>query len=75
MLQVGSFRRFEDAERLKARLALLGVQAGIQKVTTGGGETWHRVRLGPYGDLNQLDRVRGRLKQNGISTLLVKMKG
>ena len=47
-LQAGSFRRFEDADRVKAQLALLGVVAGVQRVTINGGETWHRVRVGSY---------------------------
>lgn len=74
-LQAGSFRRFEDADRVKAQLALLGLVAGVQRVTINGGETWHRVRLGPYTSLTELERVRALLKDNGISSLLLKEKG
>ncbi|RCX32972.1 SPOR domain-containing protein [Thioalbus denitrificans] len=74
-LQAGSFRRFEDADRVKAQLALLGLVAGVQRVTINGGEAWHRVRLGPYTSLTELERVRALLKDNGISSLLLKEKG
>lgn len=73
-LQAGSFRNLADADALKANLALLGVEAKIQSVSAGG-DTWHRVRLGPYGDLNQLDQVRARLRQNNINAIPVKGKG
>lgn len=75
ILQAGSFRRFEDADRRKAELALLGVVGVVQRVTINGNETWHRIRLGPYRDLRQLEQVRKRLLNNGISTLVMKAKG
>jgi cell division protein FtsN len=75
LLQAGSFRSYADADGLKARLALSGIQAGIHKVVLAGGETWHRVRVGPFGDRQELDRVRKRLQQLGIRTLAVKVKG
>lgn len=73
-LQAGSFKNLADADALKANLALLGVEAKIQSVSAGG-DTWHRVRLGPYSDLNQLDQVRARLRQNNINAIPVKGKG
>ena len=50
ILQVGSFQRMEEAERVKAKLALLGLSASIQKVAVSGGDPWYRVRLGPFAD-------------------------
>ena len=47
ILQAGSFRNATDAEQMKARLALLGSMATVQKVTVNG-QTWHRVRIGPF---------------------------
>ncbi|MDX1251290.1 MAG: SPOR domain-containing protein [Gammaproteobacteria bacterium] len=73
-LQAGSFKNLADADALKANLALLGVEAKIQSVSAGG-DTWHRVRLGPYSDLNQLDQARARLRQNNINAIPVKGKG
>ncbi len=71
VLQAGSFQRAEEADTLKANLALLGVEADIQKVTVDD-STWHRVRVGPYEDLAELNRVRDRLTRNRIDTVVLK---
>ena len=68
ILQAGSFQRLEEADSLKASLALLGVEANIQTVTVDR-NTWHRVRVGPYDDLAKLKRVRGRLTRNRVDTV------
>ena len=68
MLQAGSFQRFEEADSLKATLALLGVEANIQTVTVDR-NTWHRVRVGPYDNLAKLNRIRDRLARNQIDTM------
>ncbi len=75
VLQVGSFRRYDQADRLKAQLALLGLEANIQGVTVNGNETWHRVRLGPFHSLHKLNETRGVLKQHHVEALLLKLKG
>ena len=74
ILQAGSFRRFEDADRLKATLALQGIVANIQTVRIND-DTWHRVRIGPYRDLAELNRLRAQLHANDIPTLLMKSPG
>ncbi|MBA1146426.1 SPOR domain-containing protein [Ectothiorhodospiraceae bacterium WFHF3C12] len=74
LLQAGSFQNHKDADRLKAELALLGVEAHIQTVTLQGGETWHRVRIGPFSDQRDLNGVRHRLQTNGVETILLKRK-
>jgi cell division protein FtsN len=71
LLQVGSFRSTDDAEQLKARLALLGVVAQVQTVTVNDA-TWHRVRVGPVSSARQADEMRGRLADNGIDSLVLK---
>lgn len=73
MLQMGSFRNYADADRMKASLALVGIEAEIQRVRINGGDTFHRVRSGPYSQ-EQVNRLRGRLKQNKISSLVIKLK-
>lgn len=73
MLQMGAFRRYSDADRLKASLALVGIRAEIQKVRISSGETFHRVRSGPYSR-DTVNRLRGKLKQNQISSLVIKLK-
>lgn len=74
-LQAGSFRTFDQADRLKAQLALLGLRAGIETVTINNTETWHRVRVGPYENLDDLNRARALLKENNINAVLLKVKG
>lgn len=74
ILQAGSFRSFEEADRLKASLVLLGIEASIQTVTINNKDTWHRVHIGPYKDLAELNQIRARLKQNHIEAVLLKVK-
>ena len=74
ILQMGSFRKFVDADRMKARLAFIGIEAEIQKVSINNRDTYHRVRSGPYRSQAELQRVRKLAKTNNISTLLIKLK-
>ncbi|MCW5576755.1 MAG: SPOR domain-containing protein [Burkholderiales bacterium] len=73
-LQAGAFQNAPDADNLKARLALIGVQASIQTTTLPDRGVWHRVRLGPYGNVEELNRTRDTLKKNGIDTTLIKVR-
>jgi cell division protein FtsN len=75
ILQAGSFASFEEADQLKAKLALQGLQAQIQKVAIEGKGEYHRVRLGPYRSLEDLDAVSHRLSKLGIKALRLKLKG
>jgi cell division protein FtsN len=72
VLQVGSFRALEDADRLQARLALLGIESQIQRVAVKD-ETWHRVRVGPSSDLKKMDRIRRRLQNARIASVLMRV--
>jgi len=74
VLQTGSFRNAADAETLKARLALIGIEADIETVVINDNDTWHRVRLGPFPDMAALKPVRRQLKQHNIDYILLKMK-
>ena len=73
VLQAASFARFEDADRLKARLALNGLVAHIQKVSIEGRGEYHRVRLGPYSGFQELDAVDRRLRELGLRALRLKL--
>jgi len=75
ILQMGSFRKYQDADRMKARLALIGIEAEVQKVTINNKDTYHRVRSGPYHSQTELNRVRKLATDNSISTLVIKLKG
>ncbi len=65
-LQAGSFSNADDAEKLKARLALLGMEASTQTATIPDKGVWHRVRLGPYKNADEMNSARALLKQNGV---------
>ena len=73
-LQAGAFQNAPDADNLKARLALLGIEATIQTTTLPDKGVWHRVRVGPYTAIEELNRARDSLKQNGIETTLIKVR-
>jgi cell division protein FtsN len=74
-LQAGSFRSYAEADTLKARLALLGVESKIDTVTVNNSNTWHRVRVGPYQDLRELNKIRTRLLNHNINAILLKIHG
>ncbi len=75
VLQAASFAKFEDADRLKAELTLNGLSTHIQKVTIEGRGEYHRVRLGPFSNLDELNAVHQRLRKLGIQALRLKVKG
>jgi cell division protein FtsN len=71
LLQVGAFPDAADAESLKAKLALQGFVANVQAVDVGG-QTYHRVRLGPYRSATDLEAVKQRLSAAGIKAIALK---
>jgi len=73
LLQAGSFQKLNEADSLKAKLALLGVEANIQSVNVNN-TTWHRVRIGPSNDRQALEQLRKRLHENRIDTMLLQAK-
>lgn len=74
ILQVGSFREFESADRLKAELALLGIDPQIQRVVINGQDVRYRVRVGPYKNADRLDDTRQKLSENQLNFMLLKLK-
>lgn len=73
-LQAGAFQKVSDAENLKARLAMLGYEAAILEVDVPEKGTMHRVRIGPYGNTEAMNRTRSLLSQNGIPATVVRIK-
>lgn len=73
-LQAGAFQKAADADNLKAKLSLLGVEVGVQEVSLPEKGTLHRVRVGPFAKPDEMNRVRNQLAQNGIQATLVKIK-
>lgn len=72
VLQMGAFIRENEAESLKARLALVGMNARIQPVMVDR-QTYYRVRIGPTDDLAQLNADRARLQQHRFDSYLLKL--
>jgi cell division protein FtsN len=70
LLQAGAFNSGDAAENMKAKLALLGFEA-IVAPSTANGTSVYRVRLGPYSHIDDLNRVRSRLAENGIDASIV----
>jgi cell division protein FtsN len=73
-LQVGAFQKVADAEKMKAKLAMLGFEAGVQEVEVADKGIMHRVRVGPYGSTEEMNQNRGQLSQNGIPATVVRVK-
>jgi cell division protein FtsN len=73
MLQVAAFKARADAESLKAQLALKGLQAGVESANIKG-ESYHRVRPGPYRSIEQVQAARHRLKSSGYDSAVVRLK-
>ena len=73
-IQAGSFQNPADADNQKARLAILGFDSSVEPANLPDKGTWYRVRLGPYKKVEEINKVRQQLAQNGIDASLVKMK-
>lgn len=72
ILQAGSFRNHADADRVRALIAMQGVESKIQKVTIDR-DTWHRVRVGPITNLKQLEETRSKLRNARIDALVIRV--
>lgn len=75
LLQAGSFRNKDDAEHLRASLALIGLPARIYTVELEDGQSWHRVRVGPIEEHEKIKQVRKRMEGNNIDPLLLRTEG
>ncbi|MFP4129939.1 MAG: SPOR domain-containing protein [Halorhodospira sp.] len=75
LLQAGSFRHRQDAESMRATLALLGLPVQVHTVELDGGEEWHRVRVGPFEERARLEEARSRMEAKDIQPLMLRQKG
>jgi cell division protein FtsN len=73
-VQAGSFQNPADADNQKARLAILGFESSVEPANLPDKGTWYRVRMGPYTKIEDINRIRQALAQNGIDASLVKIK-
>jgi len=74
MLQVGAFQNADDADAVRARLALLGLDGKVSATQNPEGTTLYRVRLGPYGQLDDLNGIRRTLSENGMEPQVVHVR-
>jgi len=72
LLQAGAFQSEFDAENLKAKIAFAGLEANVRSVNLPDKGTLYRVRLGPYRSVDELNRIKATLSQNGIAAAVVK---
>jgi cell division protein FtsN len=73
LVQVGSFRKTQDADRLKAQLALLGFEAKVVSARISAQDTRYRVRSGPYRGKPALNKARKRLADNGFNGIVIRV--
>ncbi len=74
ILQAGSFRDFKDADLLRAKLALMGIDSKVEKAKVGA-VVWNRVKMGPYTQMTSVSTIKNRLKENGIDVLVIEIGG
>ena len=72
VLQAGSFRTAGDADKLRAEIILLGMDVYLQKIQKGG-QTWHRVMVGPIDSQLELTRRRNLLAESSIETISLRV--
>jgi cell division protein FtsN len=72
VLQAGSYRSQPDAERVRTQLGKMGIDAKVQRVAVDA-DVWHRVRIGPVSNLDQLNRLRQQLRAADFDALMIRV--
>jgi cell division protein FtsN len=72
VLQAGSYRNEADADRVRKQLALQGISAKVQRVAVDA-DVWHRVRIGPISNLDELNKVRKQLQAADVDALVIRV--
>jgi cell division protein FtsN len=72
VLQAGTFTKADDAQRVRAQLALAGITATVQRVAVDT-NVWHRVRIGPLTDLAEVNATRQTLQGMDIEPLVIRV--
>jgi len=71
-LQAGAYATEADADNMKARIAFVGLEAQVKPVNVAEKGTLYRVRLGPYQSLDDANRIKAALSQNGVAAAIIK---
>jgi len=74
IMQAGSFKSFKEADQLRARLALMGIESKVQKAKVGS-VNWYRVKMGPFTQTASVNSIRSRLRKNGIDVIITETGG
>jgi cell division protein FtsN len=72
VLQAGSYRNEADANRRRAQLALQGIDAKVQRVAVDA-DVWHRLRIGPISNLDELNKLRRQLQAADVDALVIRV--
>ena len=71
-LQAGAFADAKDADNLRAKIAFTGLEASVKPAEVPGRGTVHRVRLGPYQSLDDANRIKATLSENGVGSTIIR---
>ncbi len=71
-LQAGAFAEEKEADNLKARIALTGLEASVRAVAVPDKGKLYRVRLGPYQSVDDANRIKAVLSQNGVAAAIIR---
>tara|TARA_Y100000052_G_C2930997_1_gene74323 strand:+ start:58 stop:567 length:510 start_codon:yes stop_codon:yes gene_type:complete len=73
VVQSGSFRSKEDAERQRAQIAFQGLRAHVQRIDLDNGSVWYRVNVGPFNSRSQMNSAVDKLVTINIQPLVRKI--
>jgi cell division septation protein DedD len=62
----------DDLRRVVLRSGRTDRRADLQRVAVDADE-WHRVRIGPLTDLDEVNRLRTRLRASGLEPLVIRV--
>ncbi len=71
-LQAGAFSDEKEADNLRAKIALTGLEASVRPVSSSGKGKLYRVRLGPYQSVDDANRIKAVLSQNGVEAAIIR---
>lgn len=74
VIQAGSYKDAMDADQLKAKLALMGIESKIQKAKVES-VIWYRVKIGPYTQMGSVNNIMSRLQKNGMKPVITEIDG
>lgn len=72
IMQAGSFKTYKEADQLRAKLALMGIESKVEKAKVGD-VTWNRVKMGPFSQMASVDAIRSRLRKNGVDVMVTEL--